>query len=303
MTRFGPRLAGNKARVSTATATRSKRAGAERKAADNPWFEGLGRAGLVARGVLYIVVGILAIQLATGDHNEQPDRQGALAAVARQPFGRFLLITLAIGYVGYAAWQLIEAVLDPEDAGDDGKGLLKRVHSAGRALIGFSLAWTATSFALHGRGTKGQTQTDGNQKEQDVTARLFELPLGRWIVIAIGLALIAGGIANGIRAARGKHKKKLDDGPPARLRPALYALGAAGMTGRGLAFVLVGLFVAKAGWEYDPKESVGLDGALQRLAGQPYGPVLLFVVAAGLLAFGLFCLAQARWRKVLEPRR
>lgn len=287
------------------TATRpttSNERSATGKAAANPWLEGLGRAGLVARGVLYLVVGGLALKLATGDHTEQPDRQGALAAVARQPFGRFLLLTLIAGYLGYALWQVVEAVLDPEEAGDDGKGALKRLHSGGRAIVGLSLAFTATSFALHGRGTRGQSNAGGSGKEQDVTARLFELPLGRWLVMAIGVGLVAIGVANGIQAARGKDKKKLDEGPPAALRPALHVLGVAGLAGRMLAFALVGGFVVKAGWEHDPTESAGLDGALRRLLEAPRGPLLLLVVAAGLLAFGLFCLAQARWRKVLEPR-
>lgn len=288
-----------------ATATRPNPSGrndATGKAANSPWLEGLARAGLTARGVLYLVVGGLALRLATGDHVEQPDRQGALAAVARQPFGRFLLLTLAIGYLGYALWQVVEAVLDPEEAGDDGKGALKRLHSSARAIVGLSLAFTATSFALHGRGTRGQSNAGGSGKEQDVTARLFELPFGRGLVMAIGIGLIATGVANGVQAVRGKDKEKLDEGPPAALRPALHVLGVGGLAGRMLAFALVGSFVVKAGWEHDPSESAGLDGALRRLLEAPRGPMLLVVVAVGLLAFGLFCLAQARWRKVLEPR-
>src|SRR6266511_2630825 len=161
-----------------------------------------------------------------------------------------------------------------------------------RALLYASLCYSALALALSRGGGKSNT-------EDKATATVFDWPAGRWLVGAAGLAIVGYGLWNGYRALSRNFEKDLKveqmSGGERRL---VCAVGRAGFAARGIVFALIGIFVVKAALEYDPKEPVGLDGALQRLSEQPYGPALLGTVAAGLIAFGVFSLARARYREV-----
>lgn len=264
------------------------------KAADSPVVEGLGRAGLVARGALYAVVGVLALQVATGRTTQRPDKQGALTAIAHQPLGKVLLVVTAVGFAGYALWRLSAAFLDTEGDGTDASGLAKRASDLGRGLL-------YTGFCIAALRLVAGSSGDDRTKEADLTAAVLQAPLGRLAVAVVGLAVIGGGAYSGWRAFSGAYRKELDTaGMSRRVRTWLPRVAAIGLAARAVVYALVGTFLVRAAIRYDPKEAVGVDGALQRLADAPYGPLLLALVAAGLFTYGLYSFLEARYRRLME---
>jgi hypothetical protein len=261
--------------------------------AKSDWVARAGRAGLAARGVLYIAVGILAVQIAFGG-NQQASREGALHAVARQPFGQVLLVLLAGGMAGFAVWQVVLAVFDPGGKGDDAEGVVKRLADLGRAAMYAAGVATALPLAV-GRNTG----SGSDAKEQDWTARALHLPFGRWLVGAVGLAIIGAGVWNGWKGVSGRWRKKLDTSEMSKAEKKWSEpIAVGGLIGRMLVFGLVGGFLVRAAVRYDPHKGVGLDAALKELRGKAYGPWALLAFALALMLFGGFSLLQARWRKL-----
>ena len=264
------------------------------KASESPVVEGLGRAGLAARGLLYSVVGVLALQLALGRKTQRPDNQGALAAVVHQPFGKVLLVVTAVGFAGYAVWRFSSAFLDTEGDGTDAPGWAKRAADLGRGLLYASFCVTALRLVA---GSSGDDQT----KEADVTAAVLRAPLGRVLVAVVGLAIIGAGFYNGYRAISRKYRKNLHTEQMSRTaRCWLTRVASVGLTARMVVFVLVGAFLVRSAVRYDPNEAVGVDGALQRLVEARYGPWMLGLVAVGLFTFGLYSFIEARYRRLME---
>jgi hypothetical protein len=261
--------------------------------------ENAGRAGLAARGVLYIAAAVLAFRLVLGVDSERIDKEGAIAGVAHQPLGRVLVLVLVAGFVGYAIWRFARAFSGAAEGGkerDGAGGAAKRALDVGRGLLYLAFAWTALKFVLEGRGSSSP-----NEQEQDWTARLLERQYGPWLVGAAGLGLIAIGVGLVVQAARTSFAKKLDlSAAPEPLRAPFTWLGVAGHVARGVIIAAVGWFIVQAAAHYDPKEAVGVDGALKRMLDQSWGRPVVLAVAVGMLAFGLFSFVEARYRKILE---
>jgi Domain of Unknown Function (DUF1206) len=259
--------------------------------ADTGLVEGGGRIGLAAKGVSYVLVALLAIQVALGGGGNPEDREGALQAVGDEPFGAVLLGLLAAGFAGYALWRFAQAFLDRDFEGSGPKGLAKRAGYVGKGLLYTALCVICISI-LMGSGTGG-----GDEKQ--ATARVLDVPLGRWLVGAVGVGFL---ISAGFNAYRAVTRKFEDDLQTDRLkeshRRAISIAGVIGHLARTVVFGLVGWFLVKAAWEYDPQEAIGLDGALSKLAAESYGTLLLGTAAVGLLAYGCFCLVQALYRQV-----
>jgi len=255
--------------------------------------EWLGRTGLVAQGTIYALVALLAIQVALGgrDTSHKPDKEGALKLVADQPAGGWLLGALALGFAAYALWRLSQALVDRNDKGGDAKGVAKRF---GYFCVG---AWYAVLAVLAVKVMLGSGGSGGN--EQQTTAGVFGWPLGRELVFAVAAGLFVAAGWNVYRALSGKLDKHLRTHELGeRERTTVVAIGGVGHLARGAVFALIGAFFAKAAIEFDPKQARGLDGALLELTQQPYGRLVLGGVAVGLAAFGLWCVAQARYREV-----
>lgn len=263
-----------------------------RRAGESRWVEWLGRLGLAGKGVSFALVAVIAINVALEGEGSTEDRQGALRSLADEPFGKWLLIGLAGGFAAYALWRFAQAFLDRDHEGTGIKGLGKRAGSLARGLIYAGLFVSTLSVLLGNEGGSGN-------EEDRATAGVLEAPAGRWLVIAIGVAVVGAGLYNGYRAVTRKFEKKLrlhELSPGARR--AVLAVGVLGHLARFVVFSIAGWFLIKAALDFDPKEAVGLDGALAELAQQPYGRVLLFVVAAGILCYGLYAAVESRYRKV-----
>jgi hypothetical protein len=263
--------------------------------AARPWVERLGRMGLGARGVVYAVVGLLAVRIALEEY-EEADRKGALEAVARQPLGKFLLVVIAVGFVGYALWRYVQALLDAEDEGTAPKGLAKRAAYLARALLYTALFVSTVRFLL-GRGEPG----GGARQQQTWTARLLEQPFGQALVVAVGLAVIGVGLYSGYRGVTGKYRKRLKNH---EIDPAtdrwVDEVAVVGLLGRMAAFALVGFFLIKSAIDFNASESAGLDGALKRLGQSGWGDLVIVAVGVGLFAYGVYSCVEARYRRVLD---
>lgn len=268
-------------------------AGSEaRRAARGRGVGWLGRAGLAGKGGSYLLVALLALQVAFGDEQGGPkDRQGALQTVAREPYGAFLVGLLGLSFAAYAIWRIADAVFERKRDGNDAAGLAKRAGQLARAALYGALATLCVTILLGASG--------GSGNENKEAARVLEWPGGRYLVAAVGLGFLAGAAYNLYRAITAKFMKELKKGEmDAGEEPTYRLVGRIGHAARGLVFGLVGFFLAKTAWQFDPKEAVGIDGALRKVATGEYGQVWLGVVAAGLGAYGLFCFVQARYRRV-----
>lgn len=265
---------------------------ATRRASSGRAMEWLARAGLAARGVMYVLVGSLAVQIAFGQGGHHADRSGALRLVAQTPFGQAALWLLVIGFGGMTLWRLSEAAYGA--AGPDGRKTSTRLAALGRAIFyGFGV-YTILKYVL-GVGAP----TSGNRQSRDLTAEAMKLPGGRLIVGLIGLAFFIGALRLAYGALKKKFLEKLDlgrMGPTARR--AVERLGQIGGTARGTVFATVGIFLVVAAVQFQPSKAKGPDSALRALAHTPIGPWLLVVVAAGLVTFGVYSFCEARWRRV-----
>jgi hypothetical protein len=258
------------------------------------WYAVLARAGLVAKGLSYGLVGALALELAVGGGGKATSRQGALEQVAQHPFGEIVLILLACGFAAYAVWRFVQAYAERPDADDPAaKVWAKRAGYVGRGLVYVGLTYSTARIVLGSDG--GQSQ---NAKARHSAAMVLSWPGGRWLVGAAGLCLVAVAFWNLYRGLARKFEDRWHTG----LTPAVRRWGArAGVVGhvaRFVVFGLIGVFAIKAALDYKPKDAIGLDGALQKLAHASYGPWLLGLTAAGLFAYGIYCLVDAWLRDV-----
>jgi Domain of Unknown Function (DUF1206) len=271
---------------STATARAS---GTARRASDSPAARALARAGLTARGILYILIGWVAILVAVGQTSQQADQQGALQLLAGQPYGLVSLWLLGIGFAGYALWRLSEAAFGVT-AESNGAG--PRLKSLARALIYAGFAYLTFKVISGAQGSQ-------TGKQQDLTATVMHHAGGRWLVGIVGLAIVIVGLVLVLEGLRRKFMKYLQTSQMSpRTRRVVEWLGVIGTAARGLVFALTGVLVIEAAVTYTPAKAGGIDKALLTLRNQPFGEFLLILAAVGLVIFGVHGLCEARWRRV-----
>jgi Domain of Unknown Function (DUF1206) len=258
----------------------------------------IARAGYAARGIIYLIVGALAALAALGRGGGTTDSRGALSEVMSAPFGKFLLIFLALGLLGYAAWRLVQAVLDPDHHGTEAKGIAIRAALAVSAVIHASLAFFAGSLALDRSGSR-QGGGSGDGSSQEWTAWLLSQPAGQWLVAGVGIAVAGAGVAHIVKGWRADFERHLEMN--ASERDFITPVSRFGLCARGVAFLLIGGFLLIAAIQHDPSEARGLSGTLQALQQQPFGWVFLAILALGLVAFGVYSLIESVYRKVDVP--
>ncbi|WP_407343278.1 DUF1206 domain-containing protein [Pengzhenrongella phosphoraccumulans] len=259
-----------------------------RQAADSRQMGWAARAGLTARAVVYLLIGSLALAVASGS-GAKMDQKGALAQVLAQPFGPVMVALLAAGFVGYAAWRLTEVAFGVTG---EGRAVGPRLVSLARALAYGLLAYTAVRL-IQGAGA------DQSSQQQGYAAQLMAQPFGRWVVGLVGIAITVVGVVMVAQGVKLTFMRYFPAGSlPPRTRRTVRHLGRVGTIARGLVFTLTGVLVAAAAWTYDAAKAGGLDGALQTLRDQPFGAPLLAVVATGLIVFGVYGLFEARYRSV-----
>ena len=241
--------------------------------------------GLVSYGIVHLVLAWIALQVAFGGGGGgggDASTQGALKQLAGQPFGAVLMWVMAVGLFTLVLWQGLEAAFGPQ--GEDLKDQVKdRGRAVGRALVYLALGVTAVRLAV-GAGSGSQNT------EQTVTARLLAVPFGRVLVVVVGLAVIAVGVSQIVKGVQQKFTRELRSGVSRPVR----MLGLVGYVAKGVALVIVGLLFGYAAISYDADKAGGMDAALSTIRDQPFGTVLLAVMAAGIACFGLFCFVWAK---------
>lgn len=255
------------------------------------WVESFCRVGYVAKGVVYSLVGVLALQTAIAGGTRTESSKGALVTIAQQPFGTILLSLVVLGLFAYAAWRFCESVLDVEDHGSDSKALAKRLFFLISGISYATLAVWGASLVL---GLSG-----GAGSGQGWSAKLMGLPWGRWLVGLVGVALVGVACRQFYRALTDQFMKVLATSQMSveEVRTARW-IGRIGITARAVTFLVMGGFVLHAAWTFDPDEARGLSGALDALARAPYGSYLLGAVGVGFVLYGMHCLARARYRRI-----
>jgi hypothetical protein len=260
-----------------------------RRASDSPAARASARAGLTARGIIYILIGWVAVLVALGRSSREADQQGALQLLATKPYGVVSLGLLGVGFAAYALWRLSEAAFgvtgDPNGAGP-------RLKSLGRAVIYAGFAYL-TFTVISGR------RASQSRQQQDLTARAMQHSGGQWLVGIVGLVVVIIGVvlvSEGIRRKFMQYLRTSQMGP--RMRRVVTLLGVIGTVARGLVFGLAGVLVIDAAASHKPAQSGGIDKALLTLRDQPFGETLMILAALGLLIFGVYGLCEARWRNV-----
>jgi len=248
-------------------------------------FEWMARVGLVARGVVYGIIGVLALKLAVGSGGKATTQRGALETIAREPFGKALLIAMAVGLAGYAIWRLVRAGIghgtEQKDSG------VQRVAGVASGVAYAALCVTAAKILT------GASSSGGSNSPKQTTAGVLNWT-GGTVIVGVVVALGQG--------YKGVSKKFLDTSKTGEMsrevKRSFTAIGVFGHLARMVVFGLIGYGLLKAAIDYDPRKAIGLDGALNKLSHNSYGPFLLGVVAAGLIGFALYSIADARYRKI-----
>lgn len=266
-------------------------AAAASRAADSPWLDRLARVGLAARGLVYVLVALLAARIAFGRRDQGADQKGAFQTLAQNGPGRVVLWVVVVGFAGYALWQLSEAAFGARDADSATERTGRRLVSVAKVVSYSGLALAAAKTAA-GRPS-------GSRSGETATATLLGRSGGRPLVVLGGLVVIGVGGYLAYRGATKAFERRLAlSRLSATARQAVVRLGQAGHVARGIVFGILGVLVIAAAVTFDPSKARGFDAALTALAGQPYGRVLLLLVALGLLCFGVFSFAEARYRRL-----
>ena len=274
-----------------------------RFASDHPGIVKFGRAGWFAKGVIYLVAGVLALLIAVKASgwssavttpNKEASPTGALKTIAEMSGGALLMWALAGGMLVYAAWRVVSALLP---GGSDAKAWVMRIGYLVSAVIYTTFALTAISLAGSARANP-----DGNATVTSLSGSVMEHAGGRFVIGVVGVVTIAAGLYRFVKGVRGDVTDELDLSTlsPERRRWT-ERLGVVGEIGRGLGIGLIGFFLLRAAVTYDAAQATGLDGALRRLATETWGLFVVVVIGVGFAAYGLFCLATFTHRKLQAP--
>jgi uncharacterized membrane protein YidH (DUF202 family) len=247
------------------------------------------RWGLAARAFVYLLLGIISVSVAVGRSTSETDQWGAMQQLNHRGAGHALLWIVAIGLAGYSLWRFSEAAFG---VSGEGRKAGPRLKSLVRGIVYAVLAYTAFNIVL------GHSSTSQASRQEDITARIMQHSGGRLAVGLVGAIIVVVGLTLVFEGITRRFEKDLDmSGASPRTRRLVEVLGLIGTTARGAVFALAGFFVVQAAIDYKPAKAAGIDGALRALRDTAAGPLLLGVFAAGLIAFGVYGFAEARWRR------
>ena len=258
------------------------------RAQDSRAFEIAARIGYVVLGLLHLLIGVIAISIATGGGGENADQSGALEQVSAAPGGILLLWVIVVGLVALAVWQITEAVIERDP--DAKKRWAHRAKFVGTAIAYGAIAGPAATVALGG-------QSDSAESSQSLSARLLAAPAGVALLVIVGLVVAAVGVAFVVRGITRAFEKNLAT-PGGTAGRGIRVFGTVGYVAKGIAVGVAGILFVVAALTHDPGAASGLDGALRSLAALPFGQVVLWLVGAGLIVYGVFCFARARYARM-----
>ncbi|MCA1065158.1 DUF1206 domain-containing protein [Rossellomorea sp. AcN35-11] len=255
-----------------------------------PWIRGFARIGYISRGIVYMLIGALSVMAALGVGGSTSDSSGAFAAVASKPFGEVLLWILGVGLIGIVLWRIIQVIKDPEHAGNGGKSAFRRLSNLISGIAYGSLTYNAFAIAMHAKSS-------GSGSKQTLSAKLLSQPFGQWIVGIVGLIIIGYALYEIHKSYTEKYTDKFKRHEMTEKEWELgRKTGKIGLYSRGTVFLLIGYFFIQTAITADPDKTKGLDGALSKIAQQPFGQWLLGIVAVGLFLYGVFQILKGKNR-------
>jgi hypothetical protein len=265
-----------------------KKAG--KKAEFSPLMEALTRIGYGTRGLIYIVMGLLAVQVALGKGGALASPLGAIAKIGKQPAGLLLLWIVLLGLVSYSLWGVVRALLDPLHKGHDVKGLIQR-----GGFLASAFGYAVLVMPTYGYLTGTSLASKGSQTQKMISA-IMAMPWGRWVIGIIGLTALASGLYQIYLAFKAGFDRQFETYAltPKQLKLATD-VGRFGTAARGVVLALVGGLIVFAAYHANPSQPIGMDAALATLLHQPYGIWLLGIVAVGLIGFGCYSMLSAFW--------
>jgi TM2 domain-containing membrane protein YozV len=258
--------------------------GAARDVVDSRPMKAAARSGYAVNGLLHVVIGIIAIRIATGGGGRgQADQSGALGQIARTPGGTILLWVMVVGLAALGIWQIVQIFFERAD--DDKKVWGRRISDIGKAVVYLAIAWTALTFARGG-------SSNSTSSSKTASAKLLAAPGGVFLLVAVGLVVVGIGVFFVYRGVSRSFLKDLKM-PPEEIRKSITVTGTVGYIAKGIALGVVGILFVVAAVTFDPSKATGLDGALLTLASLPSGFAILLVVGVGLICYGVYCGARA----------
>jgi hypothetical protein len=267
---------------------------------EHPTVVALGRIGWVSKGIVYGLVGVLALTIVFGDRRaaspeDEASQTGAITRIAQASYGTAALVVVASGLVIYALWRIITIVLP---AKNDAHTWVTRLGYAVSAVVYLALAWTALSYVRHAQSAEAGASSEDSRVD-GATREVMSHTGGHWLVGFIGVVIIAIGAYFFVRAMRRPFKDQLSGGGVGPVENKhLVVMGRIGWIGRGLMMLLIGFFLVRAAWESDASEATGLDGALRRSVENPYGTIVVAAVGIGLIVYGAYCVISAPRRRL-----
>jgi hypothetical protein len=262
----------------------------------SPFLEHFSRFGFAAKGVVYVIIGLLAALAPIGMSSGPTGQGGAARTILHQPLGWVMLGVIALGTFAFGLFQLMRAIENADNQPNDFKGIFLRIGNGFNALLQFGLALAAVGMIV-GWQPPGSGNDDANARSW--TAWVMSFPFGRWVVAVIGVSMLIYGLCQIICALRGKLDERLRwTGASDATRKWLRGISCAGVAGRGAVLGLLGVFLISAAWHFNANEAHALGGALATLARQAYGPALLCTAALGLIAYGVYDFVLARYRHI-----
>jgi hypothetical protein len=261
----------------------------------SPWVEWLARLGFAAKGVVYVIIGAFTLQLVFGAGGDTQGTEDTFRTIAQEPFGQFLLGLVALGLLGYAIWQFVRTWMGSGENDSDLKDRGKRIAYTVNGVIHLVLAFVAARILMGNNSNSG----GGNSTITEWTASIMSLPFGQLLVGFVGLCVIGAGLYRIYKAYTIEFQKKLKLGNmDATKQKWTIRLGRLGLAAQAVVFMLIGSFLVQAAVQYEPSEARGLEGALNSLLEQPFGSWLLGIVAAGLVAHGIYMGILSRYRRI-----
>lgn len=262
-----------------------------------PWIFRYARAGHLAKGLVYFVIGLLAALPAIGINGKFTTAEGAIYTIAKQPFGYILVFILALGLLGFAIWEALLVVFGTDTVRNLLLDILQRIGFFFITLLYLTLAFNTFRILFH-----AQIKISG-QKYQHLTSLILSYPFGQWIIALVGAIFIGSGIGQAIWALSGGFQKQLKQYEMSHKQYIFSGIiGRVGYTARSIIFLIIGFFLILSAWQADPNETKGIDGALAILIKQPYGKGMLGAVAAGLMVFGLYMCMEARFKRMKQQK-
>lgn len=256
------------------------------------WFEKLARLGLVSKGIVYFLMGTLSVLAAMGLSNENGDKAEAFKLIYEQPYGRVILIAIALGLLGYVMLRFFQAFKNTENKANDFKGILDRIGFGMSALLYLAIGVYAIRLVF-----EGAKSSDGeSDSRQFIVSKIFEYPGGEYVVGIASIIVIGMGIYQFIRGVTGKFMKKVNL-YKSEMKDAFKTAGTVGYISRGIVLTIIGYFLFHAAWLSNPDEAKGTGAAFDFLQNN-FGSVLMALVAVGLAGYGVFCVVKAKYQRI-----